>query len=138
MASRPRPAPPRPDLVRRPGGLPFGWLEARLLNDGWLSRLGPDSTAVLVLLALAADRHGASFYGRDRMGVQLGLDRSAVDRALARLLELGLVAHRPWGHGHPDGVWQLLPVPFASRREGGTETIASVLASLGLPRRASP
>ena len=134
MSSRPRPAPPRPDLVRRPGGAPFGWLEARLLNDGWLSRLGPDATAVLVLFALAADRHGASFYGRDRMSVLLGLDRPAVDRALARLLELGLVAHRPWNSGHPDGVWQLVPVPVTPRREPGTETLGAVLGRLRLRR----
>jgi hypothetical protein len=131
---RPRPAPPRPDLFRRPDGAPFGWLEARLLKDGWLARLGPDSTAVLVLLALAADRQGASFYGRDKMGVLLGLDRSAVDRALARLVDLGLVVQRPWSEGHPDGVWQLLPVPLAPRRDAPAETLGSVLGRLGLTR----
>ena len=63
-----RPEPPRPELVRRPtGGL--GWLPAALLHEGWLARLGPDAAAVLLLLALAADRYGASFYGRARMGL---------------------------------------------------------------------
>ena len=105
-----RPTPPRPDLVRRPGGA-FGWLDARLLRDGWLVRLGPDSTAVLLFLALVADRQGASFYGREKMAVQLGLDRARIDRALDRLLLLELVDHRPWRDGLPDGVWQLLPLP---------------------------
>jgi hypothetical protein len=131
---RARPTPPRPELVRRPSGA-FGWLDAHLLHEGWLSRLGPNASSVLVLLALAADGQGASFYGRDRMGVLLGLDRAAVDRALARLVELGLVAHRPWSAGHPDGVWQLLPVPSSRPRERGSAVaIGDVLARLGLAR----
>ncbi len=59
---RPPPAPPRPDLVRKPQA-PFGWLEAHLLHDHWLQRLKPDATAVLLLLALAADRKGCGFLG---------------------------------------------------------------------------
>lgn len=128
---RPRPAPPHPELLRRPRGRAFGWLEAHLLHDGWLSRLGPDATAVLLLLALAADFQGASFYRRDRIVVLLGLDRARVDRSLSRLLELGLVAHRPWSPGHADGVWQLLPVPRAeARRPGSTERIGHVLGDV--------
>ena len=111
-----RPVPPRPTLVRRPGGA-FGWLDARLLHDGWLVRLGPDATAVLLFLALVADHQGASFYGREKMAVQLGLDRAEIDRALDRLLDLDLVDHRPWRDGLLDGVWQLLPVPPAPRRD---------------------
>jgi hypothetical protein len=101
--------------VRRPG-CAFGWLDARVLHDGWLVRLGPEATVVLLFLALVADRQGASFYGREKMAVQLGLARAAVDRALDRLLLLELVDHRPWRAGLLDGVWQLLPVPPASPR----------------------
>ncbi len=107
-----RVTPPRPDLIRRPDGR-FGWLEDRLLRDGWLQRLGPEAVGVLVLLALAADRNGCSFYGRQRMAEALGLRRHNVDAALARLLQLRLVAHRPWHTGDADGVWQLLPLPAA-------------------------
>lgn len=133
--TRPRPTPPRPDLARHVAG-PFGWLDARLLQDDWLSRLGPEPTAVLVLLALAADRQGSSWYGRDRMARVLGLSREALDRALARLLELGLVAHRPWSSHTPDGVWQLLPLTPAapSTRGGEAVSIGSVLGRLGLAR----
>lgn len=129
--SRRRPEPPRPDLVRRPGG-PFGWLEARLLHDRVLARLGSDATAVLVLLALAADRRGASFYGRERMAGLLGLDRPAVNRALKRLLDLGLVAHRPWRPGHVDGVWQLLPVQQPSPLRTGPASLRHLLEVAGL------
>jgi len=115
--------PPRPDLIRQPTGR-FGWLEDRLLHDDWLARLGPEGTSVLVLLALAADRHGASFFGRERMAGRLGISRQGVDRALARMLEWHLVAHRPWRQGNPDGIWQLLPLPQSTKRPRGGEAIS--------------
>lgn len=130
--ARDRPVPPRPDLLRRPCA-GFGWLEARLLHDRWLERLGPAPAAVLLLLALAADERGASFYGRQRMAALLGLDRAALDQALARLLDLGLLAHRPWRKGHQDGVWQLLPVPHASRPAADPTPLRDIIAKLGLP-----
>jgi hypothetical protein len=116
---RPPPAPPRPDAVRRlpaavDGRGGFGWLEDRLLRDRWLARAGPEATAVLVLLALAADRNGVSYYRRETMVGLLGMSRDAVDRALGHLQNLGLVAHRPWGRGQIDGVWQVMPVPRAA------------------------
>lgn len=131
--ARERPTPPLPDLVRRPVR-GFGWLDARILHDGWLSRLGPDATAALTFLALAADERGASFYGRARMAATLGLDERDLDRALARLVAIGLVAHRPWRAGHQDGVWQLLPVPATASRDraGGPTSLGDVLGSLGL------
>ena len=128
-----RPHPPFPDLVRRPAG-PFGWVEARFLHEGLLARLGPEATAVLVLLALAADRHGASFFGRERMARALGMDRAAIDRALRRLLDLGLAAHRAWRAGHPDGVWQLLsPAPRGedAGRSTGPLSMRAILGALG-------
>lgn len=132
MAKKPTLPPPRPELVRRPAGR-FGWLEDRLLREDWLSRLGPEGTSVLVLLALAADRHGASFYGRERMAERLGMTRAEVDQALHRLLELHLVAHRPWRQGHPDGIWQLLPLPPSQPRGGDAVSFDQVLKSLNLP-----
>lgn len=127
---RKTPEPPRPDLERRPRG-PFGWLDARLLHEGWLARLGPEATAVLVLLALAADRRGASYYGRDKMGVMTGLERREVDRALDILRAAGLVDQRPWRRGHPDGVWQLLPLPGVSTvHECEATSIGAILAAI--------
>jgi hypothetical protein len=113
--NRERPLPPRPEIVRSPPRH-FGWLDDRLLREQWLARLGPGPTAVMVLLALAADRHGASFYRRDTMALALSMTRSELDQAIERLLELGLVDHRPWTPRGPDGVWQLLPLPNAPAR----------------------
>jgi hypothetical protein len=139
MTSREPPAPPRPELARTPRE-PFGWLEARLLHDGSLARLGPDATAVLTLLALAADRRGASFYSRARMAERLGLARPALDAALTRLLANGLVAHRPWRDAHLDGVWQLLPprLPNTSPRRGQPLPLHALLTCLGIPRTHTP
>lgn len=128
----PAPIPPRPDLVRRPQA-PFGWLEACLLHDHWLQRLQPDATAVLLLLALAADRRGASWYSRARMADRLGIDVDRVDRALDRLREAGLVRLRPWRAGARDGVWQLLPVDTSiGARAGRCMSVADLLRSLGV------
>lgn len=126
------PLPPRPDLVRRPQA-PFGWLEAHLLHERWLSRLQPDATAVLLLLALAADRRGSSYYSRARMADSLGIDLERVDRALDRLLDAGLVDLRPWRMGSRDGVWQILPVErCATGRTGKCLSAADLLRSLGV------
>lgn len=130
--NRPPPVPPRPELERRPRGA-FGWLEAELLHDGWLREIGPHAAATMVLLALAADRRGASFFNRERMAVVLGMSRHEVDVALQRLLDAWLVDLRPWRVGRGDGVWQLLPPP--RRREPTRSrqalTAADVLRSLG-------
>lgn len=126
---RPRPAPPRPDLVRAPAGA-FGWLDARLVREGWLTRVGAEATAVLAFLAIVADRQGVSFYGRDRIAVALDLDRGRVDRALERLLGERLVAFRPWRPGGQDGVWQVLPMPPpAPPRARSTPTAVANLVS---------
>lgn len=126
------PVPPRPDLVRRPQA-PFGWLEAHLLHEHWLGRLKPDATAVLLLLALAADRRGASYYSRGRMADCLGIDVERVDQALEKLLAAGLVELRPWRTGSRDGVWQILPVEkSSSTRTGKSMSVAELLRSLGI------
>ena len=133
MSKKPNLPPPRPGLIRQPTGR-FGWLEDRLLHDDWLARLGPEGTSVLVLLALAADRHGASFFGRERMASKLGISRHDVDQALARMLQWYLVAHRPWHQGSPDGIWQLLPLHQSAKRprHGEVISIGDLCRSLGL------
>lgn len=136
MNRRVPPTPPRPELARRPRGA-FGWLEAGLLHEGWLAEVGPHAAAVLVLLALAADRRGASFFARDRMALALDMSRHEVDVALQRLLDTGLVAQRPWRVGARDGVWQLLPLPArrTADRAGQALSAAELLRSLGFEPR---
>jgi hypothetical protein len=130
--NRPPPVPPRPEQQRRPRGA-FGWLEADLLHDGWLAEIGPHAAAVIVLLAIAADRRGASFFRRERMAVVLGMSRHEVDGALQRLRSVGLVDMRPWRIGCGDGVWQLLPPPLRPEPQRSRQVLsaADVLRSLG-------
>lgn len=132
MSRRPAPVPPRPDLERRPNGA-FGWLQAELLHGCWLAEVGPHAAAVLLLLALAADRRGASFFSRQRMAQVLAMSRHEVDTALQRLLDAGLVDCRPWRKDSCDGVWQLLPPPRRHETERARQmlTAADVLRSLG-------
>lgn len=136
MNRRPPPVPPRPELERRPSGA-FGWLDADLLHDNWLAEIGPHAAATMVLLALAADRRGVSFFSRERMAVVLGMSRHEVDVALQRLLDAGLVDHRPWRIGVGDGVWQLLPIPQRREPERSRQalTAADVLRRLGFEPR---
>ena len=136
MSRRPPPVPPWPELERRPTGA-FGWLDAVLLHDGWLAEIGPHAAATLMLLALAADRRGVSFFSRDRMAIGLGMSRHEVDLALQSLLDAGLVAHRPWRVGGGDGVWQLMPIPRRQEPERTPEMLsaADVLRSLGFRSR---
>lgn len=128
----PRPRPPRPDLLRQPADA-FGWLDAHLLHEGWLARLGPDATAVLALLAIAADRRGASFFGRRRMAEALGTSAGAIDAALDKLLDLRLVELRPWQPGQRDGVWQLMPVPRRAAPRDPSETREPIRDPVGAP-----
>jgi len=132
VSRRPPPTPPHPGLERRPNG-PFGWLEAALLHDGWLAEVGPHAAAVLVLLAVAADQRGASFFSRNRMATALGMTRHEVDQALAKLVDAELVALRPWRRGGCDGVWQLLPSPPRRSAERSRRTLSAgeVLKNLG-------
>jgi DNA-binding transcriptional ArsR family regulator len=132
VTPRPDPTPPRPGLERRPAGA-FGWLQAELLHERWLAEVGPHAAAVLVLLALAADRHGASFFSRSRMAEALGMTRHEVDLALQRLLDAGLVDLRPWRNGIRDGVWQLVPPPprRPHPRARQSLSVADVLRNLG-------
>ena len=128
--------PPRPERLRQVPRA-YGWLDARLLREDWLSRLGAEGAAALVFLALAANRDGVSYYGRERMARHLALERATLDRLLRRLLDLDLVAYRPWSATNPDGVWQVLAMPepggAAARRPSSGADLAGVLKRIVKP-----
>jgi hypothetical protein len=115
MSNRPRRSlrvvVPRPDRVRTLDHVTFGWLDARLQHDGWLRVMTPQALSVYTFLCLAADRRGVSFYRRDRIARELGLDDGELSATLVRLCELDLVAYRPFHPGAADGFHQVLSVP---------------------------
>lgn len=103
---------PQPDRIRRLDGAGgFGWLDARLIRQGWLERLGCEELAVYVFLCLVGDRQGVSWYRRDRIREALGLGERAVWEALDRLEQLDLVAYQPFHRHASEGFRQVLDLP---------------------------
>ena len=102
---------PRPGRVRTLDGIAFGWIDAALHRAGWLQALSPTAVATYTFLCLVADREGVSFYRRAKIGRELGLDDTEVASALARLIDLDLVAYRPFREGAADGFHQVLSLP---------------------------
>jgi hypothetical protein len=110
---------PRLDRVRSLGEANgFGWLDARLVRDGWLAMMSPEELAVYAFLCLVADRQGVSWYRRDRIREALCLDERAVWDALDRLEQLGLVAYQPFHRNASEGFRQVLDLPAESPVEG--------------------
>ena len=104
MISREPIAPPRPV----PNG--FGWIDHRLLRDGHVRLRTCQELSLYLLLVLAADSRGVSFYG-DRLARHiLGLGREEFENARAGLVSARLVAWEP-------PLYQVLEVP--ARPEGG-------------------
>jgi len=70
-------APIVPDRIRRIGDDGFAFLPNRFLRDGFFTSLGPDELRLYVLLVLAGDRQGLSFYHYDRLCslMELPIDR---------------------------------------------------------------
>ena len=55
-----------PDRVRKIAGT-FGFIEHRFLKEGFFSTLTHHELLLYLFLVLAADRHGLSFYGYDKI-----------------------------------------------------------------------
>jgi hypothetical protein len=61
------PEPIRPERVRSIDGQGFAFIPNRFLRDGFLAALAPDELRLYVLLVLASDRRGLSFYHYDTL-----------------------------------------------------------------------
>ena len=100
---RQRPAPLRPDRLRRMER-PFGWIPFRVLSSGLLGQLSPPAKLLFFFLCLVADRDGVSFYGPRRITAVLGLEPSQLVDAVGELRHADVLAF--------DGqVYQLLSLP---------------------------
>ena len=78
--------------VRRIGGQGFSFIPFRFLRDGFLSALSRDELALYVLLVLAANRHGVSFYGYDAICSLLHMHLDQYIAARGGLIEKDLIA----------------------------------------------
>lgn len=93
----------RPDRIRTVEH-PFGWVPCRMLTNGTIASMSPDERQLYLLLALAADRRGVSFYGDKRIGRILGCTPYELELARHALMERELLAY--------DGAtYQLLALP---------------------------
>jgi hypothetical protein len=114
-----------PERVRKvPRGAGFGWVDRRLLREGYLSRCGSDAWALYLVLAIVADAQGLSFYADATLRRLLTLSAEAFVRARAALIRAGLIAYRA-------PITQLLSLdPPAPPRTPGVRPVDTVLATL--------
>jgi len=70
----------------------FGWIDHRLLREGYFQRCSPAALALYSLLICAGDAQGLSFYSEPRVAELLGLEPGALRRARDELIEAHLIA----------------------------------------------
>ena len=85
-------APIVPGRIRRIDGQGFSFLPHRFLRDGFLSSLERDELALYVLLVLAGNREGVSFYGYDAICSMLRLTLDDYIAARNSLIDKDLIA----------------------------------------------
>ena len=100
---------PQPQRVRRIEKS-FAWIDHRLLRNGYLQVMTHQEHGLYLFLALAADRHGVSFYRKEKICDVLGLDWTAFEMARDRLVDFKLIAFEPYSALSPNGHYQVLPV----------------------------
>ena len=116
---------PQPSRVRKIERS-FAWIDHRLLRNGFLEVMTHAEQGLYLFLALTADRHGVSFYRREKICDRLGLDIKAFEVARDRLIGMGLLAFQPYSALSPNGFYQLLPVD--GRPPDFTATVAKLLS----------
>jgi hypothetical protein len=120
-----------PERLRRTSAS-FAWIDHRLRSSGLLPMLEPPEIGLYLFLVLAADQNGLSCWRLDRIEREMpSFDRSALWKARDRLLELDLVAFKPWRVSDPDGVYQVLSI----QRSGAALSPKDNLALAALGRR---
>jgi hypothetical protein len=100
---------PQPQQVRRITGS-FAWIDHRLLRSGYLTVMSHHDQGLYLFLVLAADRHGVSFYRKEKICDAVGLGFADFEVARDRLIDLQLIAFEPYSAFTPNGYYQVLPV----------------------------
>ncbi len=79
------------DVRRLRSRLPrgFGWLDHRLLRQGYLTRCSPAALALYCPLVCAGDEHGLSFYRDQSICELLGLEPALLRQVRHELLTIG-------------------------------------------------
>ena len=109
--SDPRVIIPKPNRMRQLSKQGFGWLDARLHKQAWLSILTPEQIAAYTFLCLVANPQGVSWYRKDRIRAAMCIDEHALRQALYKLYDLDLVAYKSFSLHASDGFHQVLSLP---------------------------
>jgi hypothetical protein len=83
-----------PRRMRKTPPRGFGWIDHRLLQDGYIGRCNPQALALYVLLVCASDSQGLSYYSDPRVAELLALEPAALSQARRELISLGLIAYQ--------------------------------------------
>src|SRR5215470_12961692 len=81
-----------PRRMRKAPPRGFGWIDHRLLRDGYIGRCSP--LALYVLLVCASDAQGLSYYSDPRIAQLLTLEPATLSLARRELIGLGLIAYQ--------------------------------------------
>ena len=101
---------PRPECLRRMSS-GFGWVDHRLVRQGYTSSLSAEAQALYLFLVTVANESGLSWYSDEKLCQQSNLSGRLLDSARRELFACSLVAYsRP--------VYQVLELPFAHRNRG--------------------
>ena len=100
---------PQPQRVRRIEKS-FAWIDHRLLRNGYLPVMTHQDQVLYLFLVLAADRHGVSFYRKEKICDMIGLDWVQFEVTRDRLIDFKLIAFEPYSALTPNGYYQVLPV----------------------------
>lgn len=138
-------APILANRVRCVGGQSFAFLQHRFLREGFFASLAPDQLRLYVLLVLAADRNGLSFYHYDSICSLLEITLETYIRARNALIAKDLIAFdgtRFQVLSLPDKPRFDNPPPLASDEDCTNHDSATIRAlihqSLGARRREIP
>ena len=138
-------APLVPERLRSIGGQSFAFLPHRFLREGFFASLTPDELRLYVLLVLAADRHGLSFYHYDSICSLLEIPLEGYIRARNALIDKDLIAFdgtRFQVLSLPDKPRFDTPAPLITaddRNDRDPATIRSIIRpSIGASRREMP
>lgn len=81
----------------------FGWIDHRVVQDGYLRECSTDAAALYLVLVTVADQDGLSYYGESLLCAMLGWSRIRLEKARKNLEEADLAA---WS----DPIYQVLEV----------------------------
>ena len=121
--------PLEPRRIRYPKGA-YGWVELRIVTEGYLQALDPNSALTYLFLCTVGNREGISFWRRSRIAQTLNLSLDTVDAALGELVEAGLIAAT-------ERVVQVLPVPVCDTSQPAAPQIATLPPNVA-PRASTP